>query len=69
MEMIYMKIEQVKNTPQEQKRTMQLNVRLTADQFEWIKKQQISATKIFQLALTELGYKPKQGEKKNELLV
>ena len=54
-----MKINEVKNTPQNFRKTKVLSVRTTPNAIEWLKKNQISATKIFNCAIKELGYKEK----------
>ena len=56
-----MKIEQVHNTPKQLRKNKTLSIRTTLDVVAWLKKNQISATKIFDVAIAELGYcKPKE---------
>lgn len=52
-----MKIEDVKNTQTEFRKNKLLSVRTTPHIVSWLKANQISATKIFNCAIKELGYK------------
>ena len=52
-----MKIEDVKNTPKDEKRSVVLSVRVTPKVLAWLKEKQISITKICNCAIKELGYK------------
>ncbi len=52
-----MKIEDVKNTPKSDRKTINLSVRVTPKVLEFLKAKQISITKICNTAIRELGYK------------
>ena len=52
-----MNMEDVKNTPKGERRSIVLSVRVTPNVLEWLKKNQISITKIANAAIKELGYK------------
>ena len=41
----------------EQKASIQLNIRITKDISEWLKKKEYSPTAIFYAAIKEIGYK------------
>lgn len=55
-------MEDVKNTPKGERRSIVLSVRVTPNVLEWLKKNQISITKICNCAITELGYKKDKKE-------
>ncbi len=57
-----MDMKKVKNTPREHRKTIVLSVRVTPHILEWLKKNQISITKICGCAITELGYKAAKKE-------
>lgn len=52
-----MELKDVKNTPKGERRSIVLSVRVTPNVLKWLKKNQISITKIANAAIKELGYK------------
>lgn len=57
-----MDMKKVKNTPKGERRSVVLSVRVTPNVLEWLKKNQISITKIANVAIQELGYKENKKE-------
>lgn len=49
-----MEIEKIQNTLKDEMRSKVLSVRITPKQFNWLVKNRISATKLFNAAIAEL---------------
>lgn len=52
-----MNLKNIKNTPKSERKSIVLSVRVTPKGLEFLKANQISASKIFDCAMKELGFK------------